>query len=274
MQALLERSPSTPGGAYGTGAALSRETDVVVNDVWFLDDINHGVSVDLNAGRLSSPLSWLDTGKEVVNFIQHVLPGIKNTSDAPWELSWKQDGVADPKVIGVGHSYGASGLVQGAHTRQDLFSALFLVEPMVTFKLINDPEKGYPLTMGATKRRSEWPTREAAKSVRDNALFKSWDDAAFDLWLSHHLALVDPSRPDGPVTLATPTWAEAATFSEPQGPIRGWDKLRDLEMPVGFLMAGDEFWMGGETVANEMVWRPKRVRNERIMEASHLVSLM
>lgn len=107
--------------------------------------------------------------------------------------------------------------------------------------------------------------------VRNNALFKTWDDEAFALWLSHHLAPVDPSKPDGAVTLATPTWAEAATFSEPYAPARGWDKLADLQLPVGFLMAGDEFWMGGDNVANEMVWRPKRARNERIMDASHLV---
>jgi hypothetical protein len=143
---------------------------------------------------------------------------------------------------------------------------------MVPFKLINDPSKGFPLTMGALKRRAEWPSREAAAAVRSSPLFKSWDDHAFDLWLSHHLVPVDPALPDGPVTLATPTWAEAATFSEPHAPARGWDKVAQLDLPVGFLMAEDEFWMCGEDVAHEMVWRPRRARNERVLGASHLVS--
>lgn len=138
--------------------------------------------------------------------------------------------------------------------------------------MVNYPAKGYPLTLGALKRRSHWPSRSAAsEAVRSNAMFKSWDDAVFDLWLSHSLVPSDPSNPDGAVELATPTWAEAAVFSDPHSTLRGWDQLAQLTMPTGFLMAGDEVWMTGEDMANEMVWRPPRARNERFMDASHLL---
>lgn len=258
---------------------------MVINDIFFLDDVNHGVSIDLNAGNLAAPHTWVDTGRDIVNFVENVLPAVP-AGPAPQQLEWIDKGKRPSgQVVGIGHSYGGCGLVHAAHSRPDLFSSIFLVEPMVSFvsrtyadsqcppKLINDPSKGFPLTLGAIKRRSEWPSREAAAtSVRGNALFKSWDDEAFDLWLSHHLVPVDYAAESGPVTLATPTWAEAATFSDQLAALRGWDKLPELPMPVGFLMAEDEFWMWGEETANEMVWRPPRARNERVKGASHLVS--
>lgn len=138
--------------------------------------------------------------------------------------------------------------------------------------MVNYPSKGYPLTLGALKRRSHWPSRAAAaEAVRNNPMFRSWDDAVFDTWLSHSLVASDPVQPDGPVELATPTWAEASVFSDPHSTLHGWDGLPKLQMPTGFLMAADEVWMAGEDMANEMVWRPPRARNERIMDTSHLI---
>lgn len=73
------------------------------------------------------------------------------------------------------------------------------------------------------------------------------------------------------VQLATPSWAEAAVFSDPSAPQRGWDKLLDVTCPVGFLMAGNPMWLGGPDVAAEIPWRAPRSRNERLMDAGHLV---
>lgn len=102
-------------------------------------------------------------------------------------------------------------------------------------------------------------------------MFTTWDAEAFELFLSHGLVPIDPKKPDGEVTLATPRWAEAAIFSDPYGPQRGWDKLLELTVPAGFLMAGNASWMGGPKVAAEIASRAPRARNERIMEAGHLL---
>ncbi|GMK54032.1 hypothetical protein CspeluHIS016_0106180 [Cutaneotrichosporon spelunceum] len=272
MADLLARTPDTPGGEFGStvasGAAL-RGTSVTVNDVWMLDDTHHAASVDLNAGRLGPAHSWSDTARDVINFVEHVLPAVQAAEgEAPWQLPWHKAG-GTAQVVGVGHSYGASALVQAANARPELFSSLFLIEPMCVPLMVNFPDKGYPLTAGALKRRSHWPSREAAAEVRTNALFKTWDEAVFQTWLSHSLA-PDPAA-EGAVELATPTWAEAAVFSDPHSTLRGWDQLANLDMPTGFLMAGDETWMAGEELAREMVWRPKRARNERLMNATHLL---
>lgn len=129
-----------------------------------------------------------------------------------------------------------------------------------------------PIVGAAIKRRSNWPSVKAADAAnRNNPLFATWDADVFQTWLTHHIVPVDPSTPDGEVTLATPSWAEAAVFSDPNGSPRGWDRLPRLRVPAGFLMAENEDWMGGEDLAREMSTRAPRARNERVMNTGHLL---
>lgn len=261
----MTRAPGSPGALYGVGSKLSKPTDIVIDDIWLLEDTHHGASIDLNEGKLGAIHNWCDTARDVINFIQHELP----PGNAEYELAWHQ-GKGKP-VVGIGHSFGANALVQAAQARPDLFDALFLAEPMCPPMMINDPNKGHPLTQGALKRRSHWSSRAVAADLRTNALFKSWDDASFDLWLSHHLVPSNAAVPGGAAELSTPAWAEAAVFSDPHSTLRGWDMLPTLGMPTAFLMAGDEFWMCGDEIANEMVYRSPRARNERLLDNSHLL---
>lgn len=100
-----------------------------------LDDTHHAASIDLNAGRLGGVHSWSDTARDVLNFVEHVLPAVSAAeAKAPSELEWaaRTGSRTAPQVVGIGHSYGASALVQAAAARPDLFSSLFLVEPMVS----------------------------------------------------------------------------------------------------------------------------------------------
>jgi len=60
--------------------------------VWFLDDIHHGASVDLNAGRLGPVHNWVDGGRDVVAAIEQTI-----RRESPGQ-----------KVIGIGHSFGAN----------------------------------------------------------------------------------------------------------------------------------------------------------------------
>jgi hypothetical protein len=119
------------------------------------------------------------------------------------------------------------------------------------------------------RRRTTWKTMSEALSVRNTPFFKTWHDEVFEIWETHHLVPCAEG-----VTLATPSWAEAAVFSETTGLGEGWDALPELEVPVGFLMAGDATATLGEELTSEMVWRPPVVANERVMDAGHLVSLL
>jgi len=99
-------------------------------------------------------------------------------------------------------------------------------------------------------------------------MFSRFDPEVFALWLEHGVVRTGNGEE---VHLATPPWAEACVFSDPRAPQRGWDLLPQLQVPVGFCMAQDTTWMGGDKIQRELVWRPKRARNEMVEGAGHLV---
>lgn len=184
------------------------------------------------------------------------------------------------------------GRVRAAHLEPDLFHALFLVEPMVSDSLhterSDDPQTppiyATPEELDderwaqiffrpviALRRRTTWPSMAEALQVRSSPFFASWHQETFKIWETHHL--VPTSSGDKAVTLSTPSWAEAAVFSEISGLAEGWDVLPELRVPCGFLMAGDATATMGEEISREMVWRPPIAANERVMDAGHLVGL-
>lgn len=130
------------------------------------------------------------------------------------------------------------------------------------------------LVFGALKRRGDWPNIGEAAKIRQSPFFASWHPEAFELWLSHGLVPLTDSpgaSKNGAVQLATPKWGEAAVFAETEGLGLGWDKLAEVKVPVGFVMAGDATATDGEATTREMVWRPTVSANERLMDAGHLV---
>jgi hypothetical protein len=75
------------------------------------------------------------------------------------------------------------------------------------------------------------------------------------------------------VTLTTPPWCEATVFSDSTGSGLAWDRLPEVDVEIGFVMAGDSTATLGDDVTAETVARAKMGRNERIMSSGHLVSL-
>lgn len=258
-------------------------TNVEIDDIWLIDDNNHGASVDLNAGRLGPVQAWRDDSRDVLNFVSHVLPGIYASEERPgWTLKWTDPSSSSktPKVIGIGHSFGGNALVQAAAARPDLFEGLFLVDPMTPPHYVpyerwkKEGIPVYALSAGAVRRRTHWPSRKAAaEAMGKQPFYAAWDPATFALYLDHGIVPVDYNKPDGPVTLATPGWCEAAVFTEPEGVAHGWMALPKLTCPVGFVMANVPIATYGEERTRDMVWRPPRARNERFRDAGHLVSL-
>lgn len=104
--------------------------------------------------------------------------------------------------------------------------------------------------------------------MRPNPMFSQFPSSVFDIWTTHGI-LPTTSDPEGEVTLTTPTWSESACFSDCTAPQRGWDLLPQLKVPVGFVVAEDARWLGGNKIAREMVSRPPRSRHERT-RAGHL----
>lgn len=134
---------SEPFGNNPLPRVLSTEK---IDKVWFLDNAFHGQSIDLNKGSLGEVHSWLDGGRDVLNFIKHILPPhspahphshshTQSTSDSDpliysypshtiselrveiehsttpggETLPWREVG-RGRKVIGLGHSVGGNAM--------------------------------------------------------------------------------------------------------------------------------------------------------------------
>lgn len=252
-----------------------------------MDHWNHGVSVDLNEGRLGAAEVWDDVGRDILNFIVHVLPGAKESTSLSWQLPWQAEGAAPTvRVLGFGGSYGGLGHIMAAHARPDVYYGLFLADSLIQPRALtradlsadNEEDVGTSRVRGAMKRRDAWPSRaEAAKTWLKLPFYRAWHPEVFDLTLSHGLVRVgaygdtdtqgDPEIDDAPVVLATPTWAEASVFIEPVSSGRAWDMLPNLKVPVAFLVAQNRF---PPRLQGEMVWRAPLSRNELLLKTGHL----
>ena len=112
VRRLVSHSGSGNGKFGDTDSSLPRIlTSTRIDEIWFLDDYHHGQSMDLNKGLIGPVHSWLDGGRDIANFIKHILPST-NRSDISETLPW--DGDSQPstarKVIGLGHSVGGNAM--------------------------------------------------------------------------------------------------------------------------------------------------------------------
>ena len=126
-----------------------------------------------------------------------------------------QFGVAEKWVL-AGHSMGGVSSLLAARTRSDV-TALRLIDPPlmpVPLWLRRSPlwplfAARMPIVQGARKRRSQWPSREAAlESYRGKRFFRHWAPGVLEDYLEDGLRL----EPGGARLSCSPEW-EAATFS-------------------------------------------------------------
>ncbi|GMK58684.1 hypothetical protein CspeluHIS016_0601260 [Cutaneotrichosporon spelunceum] len=267
---------------FGTDKALP-PTPVVLDDIWMLDDANHGASVDLNAGLLGPGQIWDDTARDLVNFIVHVLPAAREDEQIasacfpwhlPWQLPWRPADAAPPvNVIGFGASFGGLAQARAAAFIPERYSGLFLADPMLPPRtrtwanVLADPDTMLLRVRQAVKRRDTWPSRQDAHtSLLQSPFYAAFHPEQFALVVSH--GLVESAQG---VTLATPPWCEAAVFCEGVCHARGWDRLPSLNVPLAFFMARDNDRTMGDALTRELVWRPPLARNERSTCAGHLL---
>lgn len=125
------------------------------------------------------------------------------------------------QVIGLGHSFGSLVTLMAAYQRPDLFSQLVIMDPPFVIggksfifegiqKLkLKAIDKITPAGM-TLKRNDHWQSfEEAYAALRNNRLFKSFDEQCFNDYFSHGLQ-TDEQR--GGVTLSIPKHVEAHIF--------------------------------------------------------------
>ncbi len=149
------------------------------------------------------------------------------------------------QVIGLGHSFGSLLTLMAAYKRPDLFSQLVIMDPPFVIgpksaifeglqKLrLKAVDKITPAAI-TLKRKDHWRSfDEAYISLRNNRLFKNFDQQCFDDYFAHAIT-EDQSR--GGVTLTIPKAIEAEIFRTV--PAWWWRTPRQApKMPVHLITA-------------------------------------
>ena len=136
-------------------------------------------------------------------------------------------------IVGIGHSMGGASLLMAAHGEPHLFKALFVFEPIVFPP--PDPDAGErpesPLPAGARKRRSRFPTFEAAiENFAAKPPMAAFNAVAREAYVRHGFK---PTA-DGDIELKCLPEHEARTY-ETGGSSGAWDSLPSITTPVWVL---------------------------------------
>lgn len=138
-----------------------------IRAIWCVDKSDHGASGVLNEKTQGDDPSFYDHARDIL----HMTNVFREYMPSP--------------LVGIGHSIGATTLIELAHIHPRLFSSLVLTDPIV------GPEMkalGVVLVHSSNRRPDLWESREEAeKAFRSAKPLRSWDPRVLDLWLQHGL---------------------------------------------------------------------------------------
>lgn len=192
---------------------------------------------------------WPDVARDLLQFIKHYLPATRPGTTIGDVLPRTREEAQPPRIVLIGHSFGAGLASLVANTHSELVDTLIMMDPPLAHppvfsvkglaalldahgseiprglpiqgKPFTDPGQVSPAELSA-RRRDTWPSRQAAKDALCNSPFYAdWHPSALELFLEHALVPVPdahgfiPARAqegNTPVTLSTSKFAEAACF--------------------------------------------------------------
>ena len=142
------------------------------------------------------------------------------------------DGFGLTRPFAVGHSAGGALLLLAEEDRPGTFAGMVLYEPIAA---VTDqpppPGSGGLLSLGARKRRAEFPSRDAAfDNYKGKGPFASFTDDALRAYVEHGFA----DTPDGSVKLKCEPEQEARTYEMAMSH-RAYGRLDAVRCPVTFL---------------------------------------
>ncbi|KAK5172659.1 uncharacterized protein LTR77_002779 [Saxophila tyrrhenica] len=166
-----------------------------IRSIWCLDKSDHGGSGILNELTQGDDPSYFDLARDILlmtnTFREHMtLP-----------------------LVGIGHSMGATALLEVARIHPRLFSSLVLTDPIIgsEMKMV-----GATYTFMSSRRPDLWDSRKEAENMfRSAKPLKAWDARVMDLWLQYGLretpTLLYPEP--GKVTLRMPKTQEVWNYA-------------------------------------------------------------
>ncbi|KAH7130689.1 Alpha/beta hydrolase family-domain-containing protein [Dendryphion nanum] len=202
-----------------------------IRGIWIADVVHQGWSSVLNEDKLGNDPAWLDHSRDLL----HMVNVFRKEMPRP--------------IIGVGHSMGGCQLANLSLLHPRLLETLILVDPVIQ-RMVSVSGNVGPAHASA-QRRDRWPSREeAAKSMKRNKFYQTWDSRVFDRWIQYGLrdlptnlypessstpgpvpatiSTEPTSTPEVPkpkeVTLTTSKHQEVMTFLRPNFSFREGDK--------------------------------------------------
>lgn len=114
-------------------------------------------------------------------------------------------------VRAVGHSKGGTAIAAAAAAGTHRLARAVLVEPvLISAPQLTEPAWDNPLSAGARRRRSTWPSRAAMfDSLRRKMPFETWEEEFVRLYCDHGVG----DRADGQVELLCPGEIEAQIYA-------------------------------------------------------------
>ncbi|KAG8995007.1 hypothetical protein FRB94_009510 [Tulasnella sp. JGI-2019a] len=263
---------------------LSTQSDngYFIEEVWSFEAVNHGDSAVLNFGKLGEWFEWIDSSRDILNFIQYHLPDRAGQSDLPTflqpvteaeALRRTRDGFMHRTIVGMGHSLGGCTTARAVAESPALWSSLILVDPVI----VPIQAAGWTasidyLVNGAVARRNDWASREEALGqFLKTPFFQRWDREALDVYVNEGII----AQEGGGVTLKMPGLLEGISFAERGLVSDMWTLLDTIDerIPLRWVMSGEPpIVTGPEELTAHTLWRrSKNASNIRIQGASHLI---
>lgn len=240
-----------------------------IRQIFSFDCVDHGQSYLLNQHELGDEPHWLDPARDLLQL-----------------LNYFQAEVVAP-VVGISQSAGANAVLVADSWSPRLFQAVVCIEPVVEngwWHLNEGLDGTLPVTshspqpvfkhrgrnyngVRAFLRRDTWPSRRAAEDAfRRNRHYSSFDRKVLEKVFQYDLQPLSSDDPDGPVTLTTPSFLEAAHYMRLDPPLPGQEAadyatrtLESRHLP-GFYSPGPALGkgqMGRITTRVLYVWAPE-----------------
>lgn len=169
-------------------------------------------------------------------------------------------------LVGFGHSMGGACLLMAAHRDPSLFRAAVLFEPIIfPPDALRDPSRPNPLAPAARRRRSSFPSFQAAtENFAAKPPLSAFPREALEAYVLHGFA----EGEDGAVHLKCAPETEAGTF-EGSGHHQVWGLLPEITMPVLVIAGEAEEDFGPALIAPQITERLPNGRYEGHPEIDH-----
>ncbi|KLO07980.1 hypothetical protein SCHPADRAFT_908983 [Schizopora paradoxa] len=260
---------------------LEGNDDVLIDEAWAIEAINHGDSFVLNADKVGVLFDWSEHARDILNFLRNYLPDKSSSmstlpvhlASVPEDVGHSRSafGFRDRTVVGIGHSFGGCASVLAAVNMPKLFTSLILADPVIVPEYKDRTQQVLFYASISLQRQESWSSRdEALKLLRKSPVFAAWHPSAILKYAKY--GLVTRER-ETRVKLKMSGLQEAITFVDIQASYEAFELLEGLDENVDLLwvMASKNSGLLNLEEEKWQVWRRSTNCDNVCTTSGHLI---